>query len=112
MSVSCGQGSEGRSTAGGAAIVNYITAGRSSRSQLAAGGSSKSRLAAGRAARVSQLLIKQQGLVNCRQSSRSRLAAGRAVEVGCGAAGRQQGVGLAAGRSSKISVNCGQSSNG
>ena len=40
------------------------------------------------------------------------ITAGRAVEVNCGATGRQQGVGLAAGGSSKISVNCGQSSNG
>ena len=38
--------------------------------------------------------------------------AGGAVGVNCGAARRQQGVGLAAGRSSKISVNCGQSING
>jgi hypothetical protein len=38
----------------------------------------------------------------CRQSSRSRLAAGRAVEVSCGAAGRQQGVGLAAGKAAKV----------
>ena len=96
MSVGCGQGSEGRSAAGGAATVewgsaaggaavldcitaggavgvNYSTAGKSSRSQLAAGGSSRSRLAAGRAARVSQLLIKQQGLVNCRQGSKGLL---------------------------------------
>ena len=36
----------------------------------------------------------------------------KAVEVNYSAAGRQQGVGLAAGGSSKISVNCGQSSNG
>ena len=40
------------------------------------------------------------------------ITAGGAVEVNYGAAGRQQGVGLAAGGSSKISVSCGQSSNG
>ena len=51
------------------------------------------------------------------------ITVGRAVGVSCGAAGRQQGGWfscrqsskgrrLAAGRSSKISVNCGQSSNG
>ena len=39
------------------------------------------------------------------------ITAGRAVEVNCGAVGRQQGVNLAADRSSKILVNCGQSSN-
>ena len=38
--------------------------------------------------------------------------AGGAVVVNCGAAGRQQGVGVAAGRSSKILVSCRQSSNG
>ena len=52
MLVSCGQSSKGRSSAGKAAIVDYITAGRSSRSQLTAGGSSKSQLAIGRAVRV------------------------------------------------------------
>ena len=52
MSVSCGQGSKGRSAAGRAVGVNCGAAGRSSRSQLAAGGSSKSQLAAGRAVRV------------------------------------------------------------
>ena len=40
------------------------------------------------------------------------ITAGGAVEVNCGTVGRQQGVGLAAGGSSKIPVNCGQSSNG
>ena len=40
------------------------------------------------------------------------ITAGRAVEVNYDAVGRQQGVSLAAGRSSKIPVNCGQSSNG
>ena len=40
------------------------------------------------------------------------ITAGKAVEVNCGAVGRQQGVNLATGRSSKIPVNCGQSSNG
>ena len=40
------------------------------------------------------------------------ITAGGVVEVNYGAAGRQQGVGLAAGGSSKILVNCGQSSNG
>ena len=60
-------------TAGGAVGVNCGAAGGSSRSQLAAGGSSKSQLAAGRAARVNQLLIKQQGLVNCRQGSKGLL---------------------------------------
>ena len=66
MSVSCGQGSEGRSAAGGAAVldcitaggavgVNYGAAGGSSRSQLAAGGSSRSQLAAGRAVEVGWL---------------------------------------------------------
>jgi hypothetical protein len=39
------------------------------------------------------------------------ITTGEAVEVNCGAAGRQQGVSLAAGRSNKIPVNCGQSSN-
>ena len=73
MSVSCGQDSKGRSTAGKAATVNCITAGRSSKSQLAAGRSSRSQLAAGRAVRVSQLLIKQQGLINCRQGSKGLL---------------------------------------
>ena len=37
-----------------------------------------------------------------RQSNRSRLAAGRAVEVGYGAAGRQQGVNLATGKAAKV----------
>ena len=40
------------------------------------------------------------------------ITAGGAIEVNCGATGRQQGVCLAAGGSSKVSVNCGQSSNG
>ena len=40
------------------------------------------------------------------------ITASGAVEVNYGAIGRQQGVSLAAGGSSKISVNCGQSSNG
>ena len=40
------------------------------------------------------------------------ITAGGAVEVNYGAVGRQQGVGLAAGGSSKIPVNCRQSSNG
>ena len=40
------------------------------------------------------------------------ITTGGAVEVNYGATERQQGVSLAAGRSSKISVNCGQSSNG
>ena len=40
------------------------------------------------------------------------ITAGRAVEVNYGAAGRQQGINLAIGRSSKISVNYKQSSNG
>ena len=81
MLISCRQGSKGRSAAGKAVVLNYITTGgavgvnystvgKSSRSQLAAGGSSRSQLAVGRAARVSQLLIKQQGLVNCRQGSK------------------------------------------
>ena len=34
------------------------------------------------------------------------ITADGAVEVNCGAVGRQQGVGLAAGGSSKILVNC------
>ena len=65
LSVSCGQGSKGRSSAGGAATVDYITAGGSSRSQLAAGGSSRSRLAAGRAVEVGWLQAEQQGSVSC-----------------------------------------------
>ena len=40
------------------------------------------------------------------------ITAGGAVEVNYGTVGRQQGVSLAAGGSSKILVNCGQSSNG
>ena len=70
-------------TAGGAVGVNYSTAGKNSRSQLAAGGSSrsqltaggssKSQLAAGRTAKVSQLLIKQQRLINYRQGSKGLL---------------------------------------
>ena len=40
------------------------------------------------------------------------ITVGGAVEVNCGAVGKQQGVNLAVGRSSKISVNCRQSSNG
>ena len=70
MSVSCGQGNKGRSTAGKAAILDCITAGgavgvncstvgRSSRSQLAAGRSSRSRLTAGRAIEVSWLQAEQ-----------------------------------------------------
>ena len=76
MSVGCGQGSKGRSAAGGAAtvkwgsaageaaVLDYITAGGAvGVNYSAAGGSSRSRLAAGRAARVSQLLIKQLGSI-------------------------------------------------
>ena len=40
------------------------------------------------------------------------ITASGAVEVNYSATGRQQSVGLAAGRSSKIPVNCRQSSNG
>ena len=50
---------------------------------MAVGGSSRSQLAAG-------------------GSSRSWLAVGRAVKVNYGAAGRQQGVGLAAGKAAKV----------
>ena len=40
------------------------------------------------------------------------ITAGGAVKVNYSATERQQGVGLATGGSSKISANCGQSSNG
>ena len=39
------------------------------------------------------------------------ITAGRAIEVNYGTTGRQQGVYLAVGGSSKVLVNCGQSSN-
>ena len=72
MLVGCGQGSKGKSTAGrtatvklgsatgGAAVLNYITAGKAVGVNYSTiGGSSRRQLAVGRAARVSQLLIKQ-----------------------------------------------------
>ena len=55
MSVSYRQGNKGRSAVGKAATVDYITVGRSSKSQLAAGGSSKSQLAVGRVVKVNWL---------------------------------------------------------
>ena len=39
------------------------------------------------------------------------ITAGGAVEINYSTTGRQQGVNLAVGRSSKILINCGQSSN-
>ena len=60
-------------TAGGAVGVNCGAAGRQQGAGLAAGESSRSQLATGRAAKVGQLLIKQQGLVNCRQGSKGLL---------------------------------------
>ena len=57
------------------------------------------------AAKVNSGTVGGAAVVDC-------ITAGGAVEVNYGAVGRQQDVSLAASRSSKILVNCGQSSNG
>ena len=57
------------------------------------------------AAKVNGGTVGRAAVVDC-------ITAGGAVEVNYGAAGRQQSVSLAAGRSSKIPVNCRQNSNG
>ena len=57
------------------------------------------------AAKVNGSTVGGAAVVNC-------ITTGEVVEVNYSAAGRQQGVSLAAGRSSKILVNYGQSSNG
>ena len=58
-----------------------------------------------KAAKINNSTAGKAAVVDC-------ITTGRAVEVNYSTTGRQQGVCLAVGRSSKVLVNCGQSSNG